>query len=81
MANEYKEFIIKRTMSKRAVAVFIGKKVQGSVLFTEKDETVLIDIDIQWLKKNALHGFHIHEYGDMTTECSSMCAHFTPLVI
>lgn len=70
--------IIQRNMSKRAVAVFIGKKVQGSVLFTEKDETVLIDIDIQGLKKNALHGFHIHEYGDMTTECTSMCAHFNP---
>jgi len=65
-------------MSNRAIAVFNGKKIQGTVVFTENNDIVNIDIDICGLKKNAQHGFHIHEYGDMSEECSSMCAHFNP---
>lgn len=65
-------------MTTSAIAVFNGKKIQGTVLFTEKDGIVNIDIDITGLKKNALHGFHIHEYGDMSEQCDSMCAHFNP---
>lgn len=25
-----------------------------------------------------LHGFHVHEYGDLREGCQSMCAHFNP---
>jgi len=67
-------------MEHRAVAVFSGKKIQGMVYFTEdktKDQ-VIIDIDLRGLKKNAQHGFHIHEYGDMSEQCNSMCGHFNP---
>uniref|UniRef100_A0A6C0I458 Superoxide dismutase copper/zinc binding domain-containing protein n=1 Tax=viral metagenome TaxID=1070528 RepID=A0A6C0I458_9ZZZZ len=39
---------------------------------------VRIDVSIQGLKKNALHGFHVHECGDMSEQCESMCAHFNP---
>ena len=63
-----------------AIAVFIEKKVKGIVRFTEdlqKDE-VIIDIDIAGLKKNALQGFHVHQCGDMSEHCESMCAHFNP---
>ena len=63
-----------------AVAVFNTKKIKGLVYFTEDvtNDTVIMDIHIEGLKKNALHGFHIHEYGDMSDECESMCAHFNP---
>ena len=60
------------------IAVFDGK-IKGTVLFTEisKDE-VAITLNLSGLKKNHKHGFHIHEYGDMSTGCESMCAHFNP---
>jgi len=64
----------------KAIAVFDGKKIKGTVIFTEdlKNSCVNIDINIVGLKKNALHGFHVHESGDLTSQCESMCAHFNP---
>jgi Cu-Zn family superoxide dismutase len=64
----------------RAIAVFNTKKIQGMVYFTENlaDNTVIMDIHIEGLRKNGLHGFHIHECGDLSEECESMCAHFNP---
>jgi Cu-Zn family superoxide dismutase len=64
----------------RAIAVIDGKKVKGIVRFTEdldRDE-VIIDIDLTGLKKKSKHGFHVHECGDMSEQCDSMCAHFNP---
>jgi len=29
--------------------------------------------------KPGFHGFHIHEYGDLTEGCKSLCMHFNPL--
>jgi Cu-Zn family superoxide dismutase len=64
----------------KAIAVFDGKKIKGTVIFTEdlKNNCVNIDINVVGLKKNALHGFHVHESGDLTSHCESMCAHFNP---
>jgi len=64
----------------KAIAVFDNKKIKGSVLFTEdlSKNQVIIDIDVQGLKKNALHGFHVHAAGDLSDQCTSMCAHFNP---
>lgn len=64
----------------KAIAFFDGKKIKGTVVFTEdlKNGNVNIDINIVGLKKNALHGFHVHESGDLTNHCESMCAHFNP---
>jgi len=63
-----------------AIAVFDTKKIKGTVRFTEDltQDNVIIDIDIQGLKKSGLHGFHVHECGDMSKQCESMCAHFNP---
>lgn len=62
-----------------AIAVFDKKPILGTVRFTEdlNNDCVLIDIDIKGLKKG-LHGFHVHEFGDMSDQCESMCAHFNP---
>lgn len=64
----------------QAIAVFNDKKIKGVVRFTEdlKRNLVRIDIDIEGLKKNSMHGFHVHEAGDLTDRCTTMCAHFNP---
>ena len=64
----------------KAIAVFNGKKIKGTVVFTEDlySNCVIIDINLQGLYKNALHGFHVHQAGDLTDHCASMCAHFNP---
>lgn len=60
-----------------AIAVFDGK-ISGTVLFTEEKNMVRIDLNLSGLKKNAKHGFHVHESGDLSEKCESMCAHFNP---
>jgi Cu-Zn family superoxide dismutase len=65
-------------MTTIAIAVFDSNKIKGTVRFTENGDNVLIDIDITGLKKASKHGFHIHEFGDMSDKCESMCAHFNP---
>lgn len=65
---------------RQAIAVFDGASIKGTVTFTEDRfrDKVQIDINLTGLNKNALHGFHIHEAGDMSEKCESMCAHFNP---
>ena len=61
----------------KAIAVF-NDGVKGIVRFTEADNKVRIDVSISGLKPNSLHGFHVHEAGDLSDKCTSMCAHFNP---
>jgi len=62
-----------------AIAVFFGE-INGYVKFTEdfKENAIKIDLNISGLKPKSLHGFHVHEAGDLTDKCTSMCAHFNP---
>jgi len=62
-----------------AIAVF-NDKIKGVVRFTEELEhkRVRIDLQVKGLTRNSLHGFHVHEAGDLTDKCTSMCAHFNP---
>lgn len=66
----------------KAIAVFnnkvTGTTVTGTVTFEEQGDYVIIDIQLKGLSKNGLHGFHVHEAGDLTDKCESMCAHFNP---
>ena len=53
--------------------------VKGVIKFTQKTRKsrVKINYEITGLK-DGKHGFHIHEYGDLTDGCMSSCAHFNP---
>ena len=62
----------------QAIAVFNDPKIKGTVRFTESGSDILIDINITGLTPNHLHGFHVHEKGDLTDHCTSLCAHFNP---
>jgi Cu-Zn family superoxide dismutase len=62
-----------------AIAVFTNE-IKGLVKFTEDLEKKLIkiEVNISGLEPNTSHGFHVHEAGDLTDKCTSMCAHFNP---
>jgi Cu-Zn family superoxide dismutase len=66
-------------LSNYAVAVLAPNTngVSGVVYFTDTGEGVKIEYDIKGLSDGE-HGFHIHEYGDLTDGCESACAHFNP---
>jgi Cu-Zn family superoxide dismutase len=61
----------------KAIAVFTNE-IKGTVKFTEVGNKVRIDVSITGLSPNSLHGFHVHEAGDLSDKCTSMCAHFNP---
>lgn len=66
---------------KTAVALLIptvGNKVFGTVRFTRVDGGVRVVADVSGLKPGA-HGFHIHEFGDVTSaDGMSAGGHFNP---
>jgi len=72
----------KTKIFRKAIAVFNDEKnkINGYVEFIEnlQEDTVSIDINLTGLNPNAKHGFHIHESGDLTKKCESLCAHFNP---
>ena len=64
-----------------AIVVYRQKitgSVRGTVLFTETGyNQVSIVIHVAGLRPG-LHGFHIHECGDLRDGCKSACAHYNP---
>lgn len=63
-----------------AICVFtnnINKKISGKVFFKETQRGLQIKISISGISPGK-HGLHIHEYGDLTEGCSSLCSHFNP---
>jgi Cu-Zn family superoxide dismutase len=61
----------------KAVAVFTGT-IEGTVHFTECEQGIEIKANLKGFEPNTTHGFHVHEAGDLTDRCMSMCAHFNP---
>ena len=66
-------------MTNYAVAVLAPNDngVKGTVHFIESNQGLEINYDIYGLSDGE-HGFHIHEYGDLTDGCESACSHFNP---
>ena len=62
-----------------AIAVF-NDDIKGTVRFTENldNSSLTITLNLSGLKPNSSHGFHVHEAGDLTDKCTSMCSHFNP---
>lgn len=68
-------------MSKKieAIAVIKSKNCNGTVTFKELDNrNVQIKVNLDSLEPG-LHGFHIHEAGNLEDGCKTCCAHFNPL--
>ena len=64
---------------KEAICVFQDSNIKGNIIFREyklKKHTEII-IDISNVPEG-LHGFHIHQSGDLREGCSSLCAHYNP---
>jgi len=62
----------------KAIAFFQGD-IKGTVYFKEElKKRIKITLNLSGLKPNSLHGFHVHETGDLTEGCMSMCAHLNP---
>ena len=65
--------------SGNAIAILYQNKdnINGHVRFIPHKSGLHIDYDIKGLKDGE-HGFHIHEYGDLSEGCTSACSHFNP---
>ena len=63
----------------KAICVLAADKsnVTGIVRFIQYNNKVKVNYEIKGLS-DGLHGFHVHEYGDLTDGCTSSCAHFNP---
>lgn len=56
-----------------------GNTASGKVTFTQQADGVLVEATVSGLKPNSKHGFHIHEFGDISSEDgSSLGGHFNP---
>ncbi|KAI1279608.1 Superoxide dismutase [Halotydeus destructor] len=63
----------------KAVCVLTGDHgVQGRIYFHQKDDDMVqITGKIEGLPKGD-HGFHVHEFGDLTNGCTSAAEHYNP---
>lgn len=63
----------------KAVSVLTKNKnnITGKIYFFEMKSKLKINYEIYGLS-DGKHGFHIHEYGDLTDGCTSACSHFNP---
>jgi superoxide dismutase, Cu-Zn family len=54
------------------------KNIEGTIEFEELEgERVKVKYEVKGLV-DGKHGFHIHDYGDLSDGCMSACSHFNP---
>ena len=62
----------------KAVCVLKGEgNLAGTITFTQTGDSTTVTGEITGLTEG-YHGFHIHEYGDLTNGCTSAGGHFNP---
>ncbi|KAF9046611.1 superoxide dismutase [Panaeolus papilionaceus] len=71
-----------KSLNRTAIAVLsmTGSQVNGTVVFEQlaRNQTVRISGTIQGLTANTQHGFHVHQLGNLTAQCTSAGPHFNP---
>lgn len=65
--------------NREAVCVLQDSNIKGNIIFREYKEEKYTEIivDIKNVPEG-LHGFHIHQSGDLREGCSSLCSHYNP---
>lgn len=64
----------------KAICVLDNNKIKGVIKLEEDidNKVTIIDVYISGLTPNSIHGFHIHEKGNLLDGCQSLCKHFNP---
>ena len=64
----------------KAVCVLKGDgELSGVISFEQTGSVTTVMGELKGLTEG-LHGFHIHEFGDLTNGCTSAGAHFNPFM-
>ena len=69
----------KKRLCKNGVAILAKNDhhIEGKITLKETSLGLTINYEVKGLS-DGLHGFHIHEYGDLSDGCKSACSHFNP---
>ena len=66
-------------MAKATLAATKDSTVKGTVSFLQRGDQVVVSANIQGLKPNGEHGFHVHEKGDCSSgDGMSAGGHYNP---
>lgn len=81
--TQYKRSLICNENYERAAICLLNpdnSEAKGIVLFKQAniDSPCLIKGKFTGLKKNSKHGFHVHEFGDLSNGCTTAGPHFNP---
>ena len=71
------EFTSKKINKAMCVLTNNEPGIEGNVLFEQLQKGCKITVNIKGLTPGK-HGFHIHNKGDLTEGCKSLCSHYNP---